>query len=158
MTSASRTAASAEQCEHPALRRREIFRGGGRDRGGAHLGDQPPVHDRQRLAGIRAEQEDHRHMGRDGSAGIAGVEADEFQPHRRLGHRRHDAEIALLLLDRQHLTHRLQYPALREFGECLFHGRDQRRPGQQLADPVLVEKHHHPSASRSAGKLSASGP
>ena len=142
--------AAAEQRQHAAPRRREVFGGSGRHRGGAHLGDQPAVHHRQGFAGIGAEQEDHRHVGRDIGARIAGIEADELQAHRLRGHRRHDAEIALLLLNGQHLAHRLQHTALRELAERLFHRRNQRLPGQQPGDPLLVEKHHHvrPPASR----------
>ncbi len=82
-------------------------------------------------------------MGRHAGAGIAGIEADELQPHRLPRHRRHDAEIALVLLDRQHLADRLQDAALREFGQRHLHRRDQRLPRQQPGDPLLVEKHHH---------------
>ena len=140
--------AAAEQCEHLRLRRREVFRRRRRDRGGAHLGDEPPVHDRERLAGLRPKQQDHRHMRRHGGAGILRIKADELQPHRVRRHRRHDAEIALFRLDRQHLAYRLQHAALRELRERLFHRRDQPLPAQQLRDPRLIEKHHHAGLPR----------
>ena len=135
--------AAAEQRQDMRIRSREVPGRRRRYRGGAHLGNEAAVHHRQRLAGLGAEQQHHRHVGRQGGAGIARIEADQLRPHCRLGDGRHDAEISPALLDRQHVAHRLQHTAGRKWRQRRLHRRDQRIPVQHLPDRRLIEMHDH---------------
>src|SRR5216683_2808382 len=84
-------------------------------------------------------------MGWYPGARVARVEADELRAHRILGYCRHDAEIALALLDRQHIAHRLENSPEREPGKGLLHRCDQLIPAQQAADIILAQIHDHRS-------------
>jgi hypothetical protein len=135
--------AAPEQRQHSAFRSRQIIRDRRRHGSRPHLGDQAPVHDRHRFAGVRAEQQDHRKVGRYVRSGIARVEADELRPHGFVCYRRHDAEVALTLLDRQHVARGLYDLAARKRGERLLHCRDQFTPTQQAANLLLVQIEHN---------------
>src|ERR1700730_542256 len=141
----ARLHAAAEQRQHSTVGRRQELGRRRRNRGGPHFGDQPSVHDRQRLTGLRTEQHDHCHMGRCAGGGILRVEADELRPHRLRCDGRHDAEISLSFFYRQHIPYRLQNPPERKIGKGLLHRRDQAIPAQQAADSVLVQIHYHRS-------------
>ena len=135
--------AAAEQRQHPAAGAGEIFGCRSRDRCRAHLGNQPSVQNHQWLAGVGAEQQDHRVMRRHAMASISGVEADELGAHCVLGNRRHDPEIAAVLLDRQHFAHRPDDASARERDQRHLHCRDQRIPAEQMADFILAEILEH---------------
>ncbi len=70
------------------------------------------------------EQQDRREMRVEAGLGVAGIEGDELRAHGFRADRRHDAEIALALLDRQHLARRLDDLAHGERGERALHGGD----------------------------------
>jgi len=101
-----------------------------------------PSHDRQRLAGVGAEQQDHGVMRRCALSLVARVEADELRPHCLVRHRRHDPEIPLSFFHRQHISHRLHDLSEREIGEGILHCRDQFIPLQQRPNPFLVQIQH----------------
>ena len=64
--------------------------------GGSHLGDQSPVHGRQGLSCIGAEELDHRHVGMLLQLRIAGIESDHLGAHHGAVHGRHDPEPAAI--------------------------------------------------------------
>jgi transposase len=121
----------------PAL---QNLRGDRRDGGGAHLGDQSPVHAHQRLTGLRLEEQNRGVVGRD--ALIVRVERDELHPESP-GVRRHQAEKTLVLSDRDHHPRRLDHVAGRERRERTLHRRDHLLQAEVLADGFLIQVELH---------------
>ena len=79
------------------------LRHGGGNGGGAHLGNETPVHDGQRPTVIGLEQHDHCEVSWIAGASVSWVEGHQLRSHLRLGRRRHDAQIAFAFLDRHHI-------------------------------------------------------
>ena len=131
--------AAADQRQNAGVGERQPPRYRRRHRSRAHFGDQRAIHRRQRFAGVGAHEHDHRVVRRDALAGVGRIEADEFQAHRILRDRRHDAEIALAFLDRQHGPHGLQDLAGGEIPEGLLHRVDEQVPLEDGAHARFVE-------------------
>src|SRR4051794_13413069 len=87
-------------------------------------------------------------MGRDRTPGITGIEAHKLQSHRVLGNSRHDSQIALTLLDGEHIANWLNDASGRKRNQSRFHGGNERSPLQMLLDLRLAKKHHHCAASQ----------
>ena len=134
--------AAADERQHARVGRRDVLGHRGRDGGGAHLGDQSPVHRRDRLARVGPHEHDHRVVGGNAAARVAGIEAHELGAHRFLGHGRHGGDVALALLDGENVAHRLNHASARKRGERRFHRRDQLVPAQQPANIVFTEVAH----------------
>ena len=97
-----------------------------RDRRGAHLGDEPPVHGYQRFAGLRLEEHDGGVVG--GDLCVARVERDQLRAQSRAGIGRHEAEEALVLGNGHHHARGLHHLAAGESGQRPLHGGESPPP------------------------------
>ena len=128
--------AGPEYREYRGVRAGELLGGHGRCGRRPHLGDQPPVHHGERLAGFGPEQHDHRVMGMD--ALVVGIEGDQLGAE-RTGIRRHDGEEASVRSNREDRAHRLDNAATRQVGERTRNGGNELLVMEQPLDGALIE-------------------
>jgi hypothetical protein len=131
--------ARAEEGQHRGLRPGQEPGGHRRHRRRAHLGDQAPVEDGERLAGLGPEQQDG--CVRSGEALVMREERHQLGAQRAPAVGRHGPEEAPVLRDRHHDPDRLDDLAPREVGQGVRHDGDQLVHAQEVPDRRLVERH-----------------
>src|SRR5262245_30320391 len=133
--------AAAEERKNMACGCGEPIGDGCGDSGRAHFSNEPPIHDRERLSGLRLKQKHHGHMSWDSLLSIGWIEADEFEAHSLVRDCGHDPQVTLPLLDGQDIPYGLQCASGREGQHGLFHSRDQVFPPEHLLHVRFVEMH-----------------
>src|SRR5262249_26791369 len=110
---------------------------------GAHLGDAAAVEEGEWVPGLALEEHDRRQMRREPRGSVLRVEAYELRAQALAHHRRHYAQVAVSLLDRDDAADRLRDLTAGKGHECPLHRRNQAFVRQYAGDLRVVERADH---------------